>query len=80
LRLAEAAMRIHPMPRRPPPAPANQVSYLAQAEACLAQAAVAPDATARALHQQECSLWLMLARQSKAIDDVVEDYLSETDA
>jgi len=62
--------------RRAPP-PANQGSYLAQAEACLVKAATAADASARALHEEECTLWLMLARQRKAIDAVLETYVSE---
>lgn len=80
MRFAEAPVRRrHAARRRPPSAPANQGSYLDRAEACLAQAAAAPDAAARALHEEECTLWLMLARQRKAIDDVVQSYLTETD-
>jgi len=48
-------------------------AYLDQAEACLVQAAAAPDAAARALHEEECTLWLMLARQRKAIEDSAFD-------
>lgn len=55
-------------------------SYLDHAAASLAQAASAPDATARSLHQAECSLWLMLARQRRAIDDVVRSYADEVEA
>jgi hypothetical protein len=54
--------------------PGAPTSYLDRAEACLARAAAAPDAEARALHEQECTLWLMLARQRKAIEAVVEAY------
>jgi hypothetical protein len=83
LRLWEAAMGDQSPPRRrvpaPPPAPTDEASYLAQAEACLAQAATAPDGAARALHEEECTLWLMLARQRKAIEEVVETYTSDTD-
>ena len=55
-------------------------AYLDQAEACLAHAAAAPDAAARALHEEECTLWLMLARQRQAIDDVVRTYVREAEA
>lgn len=83
MRLWEAAMGDQSPPRRripvPGPAPADQASYLAQAEACLAQAATATDEAARALHEEECSLWLMLARQRKAIEDVVETYARDAD-
>jgi len=64
-------------PYRPVPQRGGPASYLAQAEACLAQAAATPDKTARALHEEECALWLMLARQRRAIDDVVETYVSQ---
>lgn len=58
---------------------APQGSYIAQAEACLVQAAGAPDPTARALHEEECTLWLMLARQRKAIEAVLQTYASEAE-
>ena len=60
-------------PRRQAPEP----GYLDLAEACVAQAAAAPDPAARALHEEECTLWLMLARQRRAIDDVVQTYARE---
>lgn len=65
-------------PPRPVPAPGGQASYLANAEACLAQAATTPDRVVRALHEEECALWLMLARQRRAIDEVVQTYVDET--
>jgi hypothetical protein len=55
----------------------SPTSYLDRAEACLARAAAAPDAQARALHEEECTLWLMLARQRQAIEAVVETYAEE---
>lgn len=55
--------------------PANSPSYLSRAEACLAAAAVARDPTARALHEEECKLWLMLARNRTAIDAVLQRHL-----
>jgi hypothetical protein len=66
-----------PRRRRGPAAP--PASYLDRAEACLARAAAAPDAEARALHAEECTLWLMLARQRKAIEAVVEAYGGEAE-
>ena len=60
-------------------APAPQSSYLVQAEACLAQAAATPDPAARALHEEECTLWLMLARQRKAIEAVLQTYASDAE-
>jgi hypothetical protein len=56
-------------------APASPPSYLTQAEACLAAAATSPDPTARALHEEECKLWLMLARQRTAIEAVMQTHL-----
>lgn len=56
-------------------APAGQRFYLVQAEACLAAAAHSNDASARRMHEDECKLWLMLARQRRAIDAVMESYL-----
>jgi hypothetical protein len=76
-------MRKSPMLRRRrrlAPAPASQASYLSQAEACLAAAAATSDATSRALHEEECKLWLMLARQRKAIEAVLQRYVQEADA
>jgi hypothetical protein len=58
-----------------PPAPASRAFYLAQAEACLGAAAAANDAGARRLHEDECKLWLMLARQREAIEAVLDRYL-----
>ena len=72
-------MRDPPSQRRPAPSPAPPPSYLAQAEACLAQAAAAPDAAVRAMHEEECTLWLMLARQRTAIEAVLQTFVSETD-
>jgi hypothetical protein len=69
-----------PIPRPATPAPANRGSYLSHAERSLARAAAAPDATARALHQEECQLWLMLARQRRAIDDVLQRFVVEETA
>ena len=79
MRLWEGPMANHAPPPRPVPAPAGEASYLAHAEACLALAATSPDKAVRALHEEECALWLMLARQRKAIDDVVQTYVDETD-
>ncbi|CAN7459778.1 hypothetical protein LJR219_003040 [Phenylobacterium sp. LjRoot219] len=60
----------------PPPATlVSAPSYLTQAEACLTAAATSPDPAARALHEEECKLWLMLARHRTAIDDVVRSHL-----
>lgn len=71
----KAAMRRVPAPIAAlTPAPSTP-SYLRQAEACLAAAATSRDATARALHEEECRLWLMLARHRSAIDAVVQDCL-----
>ena len=77
-RESQVVMRNRPSRRRPPPA--SQGAYLAQAEACLAQAAIAPDAVARALHEEECTLYLMLARQRRAIEDVLQAYLGQAEA
>ena len=55
--------------------PAGAPSYLNQAEACLAAAATTPDPTARALHEEECKLWLMLAHNRTAIQAVVDRHL-----
>jgi len=77
VRRRSPTVRSAPPRRRSAAAPAPQGSYLAQAEACLFQAAAASDATARALHEQECSLWLMLARQRRAIEAVVLAYASD---
>jgi hypothetical protein len=56
------------------------VFYLEQAEACLAAAAHTNDAGARRLHEEECRLWLMLARQRQAIDVVVKRYVEASAA
>lgn len=77
-------MRVSKRPVRPQRlrrmSPAPQRSYIAQAEACLVQAAATPDAAARALHEEECTLWLMLARQRKAIEAVLQTYASDAGA
>lgn len=57
------------------PPPASRAFYIAQAEACLAAAGAAPDLGARALHEEECKLWLMLARQREAIEAVLQRHL-----
>ena len=77
MRFGQPVMNARPLRRRPQSPGA--ASYLDQAEACLAQAAAAPDATARALHEEECTLWLMLARQRKAIEAVVQTYSREVE-
>jgi hypothetical protein len=64
-------------PHRRQATPAEGSSYLRQAEACLAEAAAAPSAASRALHQEECALWLMLAGQRKAIEKVMQAYVRE---
>jgi hypothetical protein len=61
--------------RREMTRPANAPSYLSRAEACLAAAAASHDLQARALHEEECKLWLMLARNRTAIDAVVQRHL-----
>jgi len=61
--------------KRATPKPANTPSYVSRAEACLAAAATARDPKARALHEEECKLWLMLARNRTAIDAVVQRHL-----
>ena len=58
-----------------PPTPPPDPTYLAQAEACLAAAAAASDLPARALHQEECRLWLMLALQRREIEAVMQRHL-----
>jgi len=55
--------------------PANAPSYLSRAEACLAAAARSGDPTVRALHEEECKLWLLLARNRTAIDAIVQRHL-----
>ena len=55
-------------------APTSRAFYLKKAEACLTAAASAGDVTARGLHEEECKLWLMLARQREAIDAVLQRY------
>ncbi len=69
--------RVGAMQRRAPlrPAPASRAFYLQQAEACLAAAARAGDLAARGLHEEECKLWLMLARQREAIEAVLQRYI-----
>ena len=57
------------------PAPASRAFYLEQAEACLAAAARAGDLAARAMHEEECKLWLTLARQREAIEAVLQRYI-----
>ena len=56
-------------------APAGRAFYLAQAEACLSAAADTNDVSARQMHEDECKLWLMLARQRQAIEAVLQRYL-----
>lgn len=75
MRFGRPVMSSHTLRRRR--ASPSPTSYLDRAEACLAEAAAAPDAAARALHEEECTLWLMLARQRKAIEAVVETYTDE---
>lgn len=58
-----------------PATPLAAPSYLTQAEACLAAAATSPDPAARALYEEECKLWLMLARHRTAIEAVVHNHL-----
>jgi len=62
-----------PSRRRPAqPAPASRAFYMQQAETCLAAAARARDVAARGLYEEECRLWLMLARQREAIETVLQ--------
>ena len=77
--MSQAAMRNRPLPDHPAVAPGalEQNSYLSHAERSLAKAAAAPDPAARALHEEECQLWLMLARQRRAIEDVLERFVVE---
>lgn len=77
--MSQAAMHNRPLPdhRAAAPAAADQSSYISQAEQSLAKATAAPDPAARALHQEECQLWLMLARQRRAIEDVVQRLVVE---
>ena len=56
-------------------APASRAFYLVQAEACLSSAMHANDAGARRLHEEECRLWLMLARQRRAIEVMLQHHL-----
>ena len=56
-----------------------QAGYLAWAEASLAAAAATRDLEARAPHQEECKLWLMLAAHRRAIEGVVARHLAEVD-
>ena len=65
--------------RDPRPAYPGASGYLAQAEACLSAALAASDAGARALHQEECRLWLILAEQRRAIDAMLKRYRLEAD-
>ena len=63
-------------PNLPFPTPAaGRLSYLSQAEACLTAATTSADPAARALHAEECKLWLMLAQQRSEIDAVLQRYL-----
>jgi hypothetical protein len=72
------------MSQRPPnplsPAPASRAFYLDKAETCIAAAAATKDATMRALHEDECKLWLILARQRQAIEAVLRTYMETTEA
>ena len=69
-------------PQRPPlaPAPGSPSFYVNRAEACLAAAAASHDVGARRLHQQECELWLMLARHRQAIEGVLRRYVDTPEA
>ncbi len=69
----------HPRRRLATPA-ASKASYIARAEACLAAASKAQDDATRALHEDECKLWLILARQRQAIEAVLQRYVDETEA
>jgi hypothetical protein len=66
--------------RQSSPPPASRAFYLAQAEACMAAATATTDASARRLHEEECKLWLLLARQRQAIEAVLQRYLDPPDA
>lgn len=57
------------------PAPASRAFYLMKAEGCLEAAGRAGDIPARRLHEEECKLWLMLARQREAIEAVLQRYV-----
>ena len=70
-KLAFPSSGTDPMPRPLTDTLAKDPTYLTQAEACLTAAAATVDLTARALHQEECRLWLMLASQRRAIEAVV---------
>lgn len=58
-----------------PRTPSSRAFYLKQAANCLAAAGRAHDTGARALHEEECKLWLMLAREREAIEAVFQRYL-----
>ena len=60
--------------------PAGAGFYLTQAEACRMAAGAAATAEERALHQEECKLWLILAEHRRAIDTVLESYLDLAEA
>jgi hypothetical protein len=64
-----------PSRRRSTPPPASRAFYLAQAQACMAAATASTDPSARRLHEEECKLWLILARQRQAIEAVLQRYL-----
>jgi hypothetical protein len=74
--MSQAILRHAPLA----PAPGSPAFYVNRAEACLAAAAASHDLGARRLHQQECELWLMLARHRQAIEGVVRRYVDTPEA
>ena len=69
----------HGAPARGRMAPvAGDRTYLANAAACLTAATATPDLKARALHEEECKLWLMLASHRRAIEAVMQRHLLES--
>jgi hypothetical protein len=65
--------------RRQPP-PGSRDFYVERAETCLAAAAQAPPGPARQLHEEECQLWLILARQREEIEGMLQRYLNAAEA
>jgi hypothetical protein len=45
----------------------------------MAAAALTTDPSARRMHEEECKLWLLLARQRQAIEAVLQRYLDAPD-
>jgi hypothetical protein len=45
----------------------------------MAAATATTDASARRLHEEECKLWLLLARQRQAIEAVLQRHLDAPD-